>query len=628
LQFQSPQHLEYYYRETIEKHGRNSWKFSCAGGRKKMNNDSLENEQELNIYPRVEDAADGERGKALHAALEREEALKTIINNSQVVVFLWKNEEKRPAEFVSENVVNFGYTVEDFISGRVLYGDIIHPEDLKNVEEELEKRMRSRAPDFSMDYRIFSKAGKIRWVNERTFIQRNPEGEVTHFQGVVLDITERKISKEKLEKVLKIQKVLTTVINNSPAVVFLWRNEKYWPAAFVSDNIMQFGYTVDDFISQEVLYGKIIHPDDLKRVEEELNRNIQKGDVSFNSEYRIFTKAGDLRWVNERTFIQREGDGNVTCFQGIVLDITPQKKVEEALKKSLEMQKLLKTIINKSSAVAFLWKNMENWPVEFVSENVTQFGYTVEDFTSGRILYGDIIHKDDINLVSESLARSIREGYDSFEMEYRIFTGNGNILWVEERTYIQRDSNGNIAHFQGIVVDVTERKEAREMLEIQRELGISLSSTWNLQTTLNLILDACLQIKEIDSGGIYLKDELLDQINLVAHRGLSPEFVKNISTYRADSPEAKQVWTEKPVYKLSFFAEEMADMLRKEKITAIAVIPMKHRGEIIGSLNFASHTVDRIPQNVRNFLESIALQVVNYIAPISIEADLYKNSLS
>lgn len=594
---------------------------SLPGGWKKMNDKNAGYEEKKNRYPDSADVAGGERGKAFHAALEREEALKTIINNSQVVVFLWKNEEKWPAEFVSENVVNFGYTVEDFISGRVLYGDIIYPEDLNKVGEELQKRILMGAPDFSMEYRIFSKAGKIRWVNERSFIERDQEGKVTHFQGVVLDITERKRSEEKLKKALEMQKVLTAVINNSPAVVFLWKNEKYWPATFVSDNIVQFGYTASDFISQGILYGKIIHPDDLKRVEGELERHIQKGEVSFNSEYRILTKAGDLRWVNERTFIQRDGNGSVTCFQGIVLDITPRKKIEEALRKSLEMQKLLKTIVNKSSAVAFLWKNTENWPVEFVSENITQFGYSAEDFTSGKILYGDIIYKEDINSVFESLARAVREELDSFEMEYRILTGDGNVRWVEERTYIQRDSKNTVTHFQGIVVDVTERKEAREMLEIQRELSIALSSTWNLQAMLNLILDSCLKIREIDAGGIYLKDELLDQINLVAHRGLSSDFVEKIYAYRADSPEAKQVWTEKPVYKLSFFAEEMAGMLRKEKITAVAVIPMKHRGEVIGSLNFASHTVDRIPHNVRNFLESIALQVVNYIAPIRIEAD-------
>jgi PAS domain S-box-containing protein len=560
------------------------------------------------------------KGETYYLALEKEGTLRKIINNSQVVLFLWKNEEKWPTEFVSENVESLGYTVEDLISGRVLYGNIIHPDDLKKVQEKFEGKIRSGASEFIIEYRILTKKGNVRWLNQRTFIQKDAEGKITNFQGIVLDITKRKESEERLEKVLNVQRMLTTVINNSPAVVFLWRNERYWPAIFVSENVIQFGYTVDDFISQRTLYGKIIHPDDLKRVEEELERSIEKGEVSFNSEYRIFTKAGDLRWVNERTFIQR--DGEVSYFQGIVLDITPRKKIEEALMKSLEMERVLKAIINKSPAVAFIWENMENWPAEFVSENITQFGYTVEDFISGKILYGNIIHKSDIKSVVENLTHAKREGSDSFEMEYRILTKSGNIRWVEQRTFIQRDSKGDVVRFQGIVIDITERKEAQEMLEVQKKLGVSLSTTWSLQNMLNMILDACFKIEELDAGGIYLRDELLDQINLVAYRGLSPEFVNNILTYKVDSPEARQIWTEKPIYRLDFFSEKMADLIRKEKITAIAVIPLKHRGEIIGSLNFASHKVDKIPQNVRNFLESVALQVVNYIAPIRIAADL------
>ena len=114
-----------------------------------MDSGTSENIEELNISPPVVDAADGERRKALYAVLEKEEALKTIINNSQVVAFLWKNGEKWPVEFVSENVLNFGYTVEDFILGRVLYGDIIHPDDFKSVKEELDKKIKSGAPDFN-----------------------------------------------------------------------------------------------------------------------------------------------------------------------------------------------------------------------------------------------------------------------------------------------------------------------------------------------------------------------------------------------------------------------------------------------------------------------------------------------
>jgi PAS domain S-box-containing protein len=586
-----------------------------------MDEDS-EDKGRLDMKPQNAGSRNNVRGEALHAALEKEETLRMMINNSHVVLFLWRYEDRWPVEFVSENVAKFGYTVEDFTSGRVMYKDLIYSDDLKRVEEKFEKKVKNGVSAFSMEYRIITKAGAVRWVNERTFIQRDISGEATHFQGVVLDITKRKKGEKELGKTLEIQKMLITAVNNSPAVIFLWKNEKYWPVIFVSDNVVQFGYTVDDFLSQKIQYGKIIHPDDLERVEEELDRSIHKGEVSFNSEYRIFTKAGDVLWVNERTFIQREWDGEVTCFQGIVLDITRRKKTEEALRKSLEMQKILRAIINKSPAVAFSWVNLENWPVDFVSENVTQFGYSVEDFLSGNILYGNIIHRKDIQAVIENLAHSVREGYDFFEMEYRIFTGDGGIRWVEERTFIERNIRGEVTHFQGIIIDVTEKKEAQKMLDIQRELGASLSTTWNLQIMLNQILDACMKIEEIDAAGIYLKDELLDQINLVAHRGLSPEFIKNILTYRADSPEARQIWTEKPVYRMDFFSEKMADLIRKEKITAVAVIPMKHRGEIIGSLNFASHTVDKISQNVRSFLESVALQVVNYIAPIRIVADL------
>jgi PAS domain S-box-containing protein len=425
-----------------------------------------------------------------------------------------------------------------------------------------------------------------------------------------------------LLSVLEMQEIIRTVVNNSPAVVFLWRNEEKWPSEFVSENVIQLGYTVEDFISGKILYGNIIHPDDLKRIEDSLEQRIMEGEVDFDAEYRIFTKAGDLRWVNERAFIQRNQGGKVTHIQGLVLDVTERKENEVALRKSFEVQKLLRTIINNSQAVAFLWENKENLPTEYVSENVTQFGYTVEDFTSGKVLYGSIIHRDDIGSVVEVLKRNIVEKRDSFDIEYRIFTGDGEMLWVNMKTFIQRGAEGKVTHFQGLVIDITERKEAQKMIEIQRELGMDLSTTWNLQTILNRILDACLQIDGIDAGGIYLKDELLDQINLVAYRGISPEFKEKISRYEVDSLEAKQIWIEKPIYSLDFYSEKMIEAVRKEGIKAVAIIPMKYRGEIIGSLNFASHNLEKIPLSVRNFLESIALQVVNHIAPVCIEAEL------
>lgn len=432
-----------------------------------------------------------------------------------------------------------------------------------------------------------------------------------------------KIKEKALEDALKREEALKTIINNSPVTVFLWKNEEKWPVEYVSENVIRFGYTADDFVRDGLLYGDIIHPGDLKMVEEELDRRIREGAVDFNTEYRVLAKAGELHWVNERTFIQRDDSGEITHYQGIVLDVTARKESEEALKKALEKVEVLETIVNNSPAVVFLWENEVNWPAVFVSENITQFGYTTRDFLSEDILYGNILHPDDLERVIKELSRCIEAGYTDFTMEYRIFTKEGKLRWVDERTFIQRDREGRVTYLQGIVVDISARKEAEQFLEIERALGTTLSSTWSLKTMLEEVLNACLQADGIDSGGIYLVDELLDQINLVAYRGFSSEFVERVSIFKAESSEAGRIMKETPTYELSFFSEKLLEeVLGEEGLQGVAVIPLKYKGEIIGSLNLASHSTKEIAPNIRVFLETIALQAVNYIAPIRIEAEL------
>ena len=87
----------------------------------------------------------------------------------------------------------------------------------------------------------------------------------------------------------------------------------------------------------------------------------------------------------------------------IMPDICMFRESEETLKMALEVQKVLWTVINNSPAVVFLWRNEDKWPADFVTENVSQLGYSAEDFTSGKILYGDIIHREDIDRVRAEL---------------------------------------------------------------------------------------------------------------------------------------------------------------------------------------------------------------------------------
>ncbi len=122
-------------------------------------------------------------------------------------------------------------------------------------------------------------------------------------------------------------------------------------------------------------------------------------------------------------------------------------------------------IVNSSPAVIFLWEAKDNWPVEFVSDNILQFGYEKEEFIEGKLKYGDIVHPDDLPRLKKQLNRYCSENtYKGFTQEYRIITKFGETRWVDERTLIRKDSNGKITHFQGIILDITERKKHEEEL--------------------------------------------------------------------------------------------------------------------------------------------------------------------
>ena len=142
------------------------------------------------------------------------------------------------------------------------------------------------------------------------------------------------------------------------------------------------------------------------------------------------------------------------------------------------------TIINRSPAVAFLWKNVEGKPVVYVSENVKKiFGYSSHEFLKGKILYDDIIHKDDFKRVVKEVSRFSKiKDLERFTHEpYRIITKTGNIKWLDDRTYIRRDSEGIITHFEGIVYDITERKRMERALKLSEEkfsnYGVSVFNT-------------------------------------------------------------------------------------------------------------------------------------------------------
>ena len=189
------------------------------------------------------------------------------------------------------------------------------------------------------------------------------------------------------------------------------------------------------------------------------------------------------------------------------MDITERVQAQQSLMTA-------NNIINRSPAVAFLWKNEEGWPVEFVSENVENLlGYSVHELTEGTLLYSDIIHSDDIARVNEEVDSGGRKkDQQIFEHEpYRIITKNGGIKWIADKTYIQRDSRGDITHYEGIIYDITKTVLADMELRLRSEelaallkISRAVSSTLEMEKILQTTTDSIVEIIGINSAALYL----------------------------------------------------------------------------------------------------------------------------
>jgi PAS domain S-box-containing protein len=99
------------------------------------------------------------------------------------------------------------------------------------------------------------------------------------------------------------------------------------------------------------------------------------------------------------------------------------------------------------------------------------FGYAAEEFTSGQISYAMTVHPDDLDRVAKEVTTFSNEiervGF--VHEPYRIISKDGKVKWVDDRTYIRRDYKGKIAHYEGIVVDITDNMQAAEVLQAHKE---------------------------------------------------------------------------------------------------------------------------------------------------------------
>ncbi len=132
-----------------------------------------------------------------------EEALRmaeVIVDRSPSILFRRKADDKSTLVYVSNNIQQLGYTAEEFLSDRIHFRDIVHPDDRERVGAEVEGYAEQDVEEYTQVYRILAQNGDVHWVEDQTSVERDAAGNKTYNQGILVDITDRKLAEEKLRK--------------------------------------------------------------------------------------------------------------------------------------------------------------------------------------------------------------------------------------------------------------------------------------------------------------------------------------------------------------------------------------------------------------------------------------------
>jgi PAS domain S-box-containing protein len=195
--------------------------------------------------------------------------------------------------------------------------------------------------------------------------------------------------------------------------------------------------------------------------------------------------------------------------------------------------------------------------------------------------------------------------------------------YIDNYMYPILDKDGKVRKLAVFGTDLTEQKKAENLIKRQRDLSLDLSKTNDLTKCLQISLQSVLEVSGMDCGGIYLVDQAHGTLIMKHHQGLSAAFVQSASRFDAGSANANVVMAGVPVYTEHLLpGVQPGEVELAERLRTIAVVPLLGNGRVIGCLNAASHTLEKVPEEARAAIEALCAQIGGAIARITADEQI------
>jgi len=312
---------------------------------------------------------------------------------------------------------------------------------------------------------------------------RDNKGKPQYLEGLVEDITERKIAEEELEKTINLFQRLA---DNVPGMVYQYLhtaggNGKF---TYISPHSREiYELESSEIISDVDKFYQLHHPHDFHLVCD-IAQISSPNAKPWNWEGRIITPSGKTKWVQGKAHPEILDNGDI-LWDGVIMDITERKFHEEKIKQ-------LSTAVEQS-ANAIVITNAAG-EIEYVNpcfERVTGYSFEEAVGQNPRILKSTSHDKT----YYENIWQQIMQGRD-WMGEFQNKKKNGQLYWESATISPIKDETGKITHFIAIKEDITHRKEAE----------LALRESENLLSQIYKTLHTGICLMDVDSKLVEVND--------------------------------------------------------------------------------------------------------------------------
>ena len=229
------------------------------------------------------------------------------------------------------------------------------------------------------------------------------------------------------------------------------------------------GYPAERWTADPGFWRRTLHPDDGAWFDEVVARsNLDLEPTS--QDFRMIAADGREVWLHDEAVLIRDEEGVPLFWQGFFSDVTGRRQAEEQARVAEER---FRTIVERTPAITYQEVTDQSYDpgstLIYVSPQIERIlGYSAELWSTNPGFWVTVMHPDDRQSVLDEGGRTV-DSREAYRQDYRMIAANGRVVWFHDESIPIFDDQGKVLMWQGVMVDVTEQKEAEQRLRQAEE---------------------------------------------------------------------------------------------------------------------------------------------------------------